>query len=256
MSFEASLFVGFFIIVASIIVVSSLVGGRKRAEQLEELKRVASSRGWKFESLVEHGYRVERWSGTTDGISWIAESLKHSAGGNRHGRRRHIARWHGTFSPGINGAILAMGVPKGKEAISTTAATGDSFFAKMAQKAVGFAFDKAVDVYFGEGPGKEVDAGAMQRVDGERLPGFFVMAADKNEGTRVLEQGLERALLDASNDKTSVMSEDDRPWILLRPTAISLARMESYRDVAELEKFIRAGVALTRAFKFGRIGGS
>jgi len=78
------------------------------------------------------------------------------------------------------------------------------------------------------------------------------MAADKDEGARVLTQGLEKALVDAANDKASVLSNEQRPWILLRPHAVSLARMERFRDVNELEGFIRAGVALTRSSKFSR----
>jgi hypothetical protein len=78
------------------------------------------------------------------------------------------------------------------------------------------------------------------------------MAADKDEGARVLTRGLGKALVDASNDKSSVLSNEARPWILLRPNAVSLARMERFRDTAEIEQFVRAGVALTRAFKFGR----
>ena len=145
-----------------------------------------------------------------------------------------------------------MGVPKGKENMTTQVAQGDSWVAKMAQKAVGFALDKALDVHFGDTLGKEVDAGAMQRVDGNRIPGFIVMATDKEEGGRVLSQGLEKALTDASNDQASVFSKTDRPWILLRPSGISLARQEKLRDIAEIDAFVRAGVALTRAFTFGR----
>ena len=65
---------------------------------------------------------------------------------------------------------------------------GDGFFAKLAQKAVGFAFDKAIDMYFGDGPGKQVDAGTMHRID-TKTPGFVVMAADKDEGRRILSAG-------------------------------------------------------------------
>ena len=256
MSFEASLFVGFFLIVGSIIAISAVAQGRKRAEQVDELKRLASARGWKFESLLQRGWRIERWNGTTDGIAWTAESALHVSGGSHGKRHSYVGRWHGSFSPGINAPIAAMGVPKGKEVMTTQIAAGDSWIAKMAQKAVGFAFDKAIDVYFGDDLGKQVDAGAMHRIDGQRIPGFIVMAADKDEGTRILTQGLETALVDASNDRASIMATDDRPWILLRPNGISLARMNKFRDTAELEGFVRAGVALTRNFKFGRIGGS
>ena len=64
--------------------------------------------------------------------------------------------------------------------------------------------------------------------------------------------GSRSALLEAANDKGSVLGDDgNRPWILLRPTAISLARMDRFRDVNEIDGFVRAGVSLTRAFKFG-----
>ena len=223
---------------------------RKQAAREEELKRASSARGWQFESKVLGGYRVNRWTGTTDGIAWVAESLT-QLGGSKNRERRRIGRWQAAWSPGINGAIVAMGLPKGQEQLGTTVAAGDGFFAKLAQKAVGFAFDKAIDVYFGEAAGKEVDAGAMHRVE-TNTPGFVVMAADKSEGARVLAEGFEKMLVDGANDSASVLSTQHRPWILLRPNAIALARMRTFGDINELEGFVRAGVGLTRAFKFGR----
>lgn len=252
MPFEAALLIAFFILLATVIGILIFVGSRRQAAKDEEMKRAASARGWQFEGKTERGRRVQRWRGTTDGVSWEAESVIHVSGGSHGKKRQHIGRWHGAWSPGINGPIVAMGLPKGKEELTTTIAEGDGFFARLAQKAVGFAFDKAIGVYFGDGPGKEVDAGAMQRV-ATQTPGFVILAADKEEGARILSQGLERALVEAAGDHASVLStEQHRPWILLRPHAISLARMERFRDTAEIERFVRAGIALTRVFKFGR----
>jgi len=250
MSFEAALVIAFVILIVTFVVMAAIIGGRRQAAKEEEMKRAASARGWQFEIVREKGYRIQRWTGTTDGVAWVAESLMQSSG-SKNERRRQIARWHGAWSPGINGAIVAMGLPKGKEQLGPTTAAGDGFFAKLAQKAAGFAFDKAIDVYFGDGPGKEVDAGALHRLE-TRIPGFIVMAADKDEASRVLTQGLEKALVDATNDKASVLSNDNRPWLLLRPKAVSLARMDRFRDIDELDDFVRAGVALTRTSKFGR----
>jgi hypothetical protein len=253
MSFNVAILVATAIIMTSLFGVAILFSRRQRQAKEDEIRQASSARGWKFEIVVDKGYRIHRWRGTTDGVSWVAEQLQHTAGGNNRSRRRHISRWHGSFSPGIAAPILAMGLPKGKESLGgTTIASGDGFFAKMAQKAAGFAFDKAVDLYFGAEIGNEVDAAAMHRVDGEKIPGFIIMAADKEEGSRMLAQGLDSALLAGTSDKASALSDEDRPWILLRPDSISLARMELYRDVAEVERFTRAGVALTHAFKFGR----
>jgi hypothetical protein len=250
MPIEVALFLAFFVIVAGLIVTGGMIASRKQTAKQEELKRAASARGWLYETKREHGFRVDRWTGTTDGVSWSAESMQQTAG-SKHRSRRYVQRWHGAWSPGINGAILAMGLPRGKEDLGTTVAAGDGFFARMAQKAVGFALDKAIDSYFGDGPGKEVDASALHRIE-TRTPGFVVMAADKDEGARISSQGLEQALADAAKDQSSILSNQDRPWILLQPKAISLARMRPFQDINELEAFVRAGVALTRAFKFGR----
>jgi hypothetical protein len=232
------------------IAVLVLTASRKRAAKEEQLRRAASTRGWQFESATEHGYRVHRWSGTTEGVPWRAESL-HYTSGNRRQRRPNISRWHADSNPGLNGHVLCMGVPKGKELHSTSMTANDSFLGKIAQKAVGFAFDKAVDVYFGVELGRQVDAGAMHRVE-TKLPGFIVMAANKDEGARLLAQGLEQSLAAATHDPSSVFSNDERPWILFRPNGLSLARMEQFRDISEIDGFIRAGVALTRSSKFGR----
>ena len=54
------------------------------------------------------------------------------AGGNHHRRRRHIARWHGKWSPGVTAPIVGLGVPKGKEVFTNLVAQGDGFFARLA----------------------------------------------------------------------------------------------------------------------------
>jgi len=251
MSFEAALILAVVIIVITFVAVLVLWAARHQKAKQEEMKSAASARGWHFEVKSEKGYRIQRWTGTTEGVPWVAESLSQRSGGHGNHHRRYIARWHGTWSPGISGAILAMGLPKGKEDLSRTIVEGDGVFAKLAQKAAGFALDKAIDTYFGDGPGKEVDAATLHRVEA-KTPGFAVMAADKEEGARVLQQGLEQALVTAVGDARSVLSEDKRPWILLRPTTVSLARMEQFRDANEIESFVRAGLALTRTSKFAR----
>lgn len=245
--FEVAVAIAGFILVATFIAMIAIYSSRKQAAKEEELRQAASARGWTFETRTQRGFRIQRWTGSTDGVSWEAESLAQSQG--KH--RRYIARWHGAYSPGINGPIVAMGLPKGKEDFSNTVAEGQSWVARLARQAAGFAFDKAIDMYFGDGPGKEVDAGAMHRLD-TKIPGYVVMAADKDEGARILQQGLARALLAATGDKTSVLSDENRPWIFLRPHAISIARMERFRDANDIDRFVQAGIALTRVFTFGR----
>ena len=244
MTVDAALILAFFIITATLIALAAIVSNRRRVAKEEELKRAAAARGWSFDSRTERGYRIHRWQGSTDGMPWQVESMRLVSGG-KHGqnRRHHVTRWHGAWSPGISGHIVCMGVKKGAEVYSFSVAQGDGMFAKLAQKAAGMMFDKAFDIYFGDDLGKEVDAAALRRVESAAIPGYIVMAANKDEGERLLSQSLQRTLPSMPLDNT---------WVLLRPQGISLARMEQIREVGEIDALIRAGLALKHAFTFGR----
>jgi hypothetical protein len=252
MSFQAALIIASFVIfVAVFFVLARLSKGRIQQKE-EDLRKAATLRGWTFDKKQDRGYRIYHFSGTTEGVAWEAESLQLLAGGNRHQRRRHIARWHGRWNPGVNAPIVALGVPKGKELMGAGVAQGDGFLARMAVKAAGFAFDKAIDVYFGHEIGEQIDAGQLRRVEHPAAPGFIVMAGNVDEASRILSEGLQRALVDASNTPGNVLADTDRPYVLVRSQGISLARMEQLRDVSELDQFVKAGIGLTRSFRFGR----
>jgi hypothetical protein len=250
MPINVAIVVATMILTTTAIVLLVVSHSRKRAAKEDDLKRAASARGWQFAARTDGGYRVHQWSGTTAGVSWRAESLDYTSRNSRQ-NRPNISRWHGDWSPGINAPIVCMAVPKGKEIHGTQATPSDSFLGKLAQKAVGFAFDKAIDLYFGDVLGKEVDAGAMHRVD-TNVPGYIVMAANKDEGARIAAQGLEQSLASATNDPDSALSSANPPSILLRPKGISLARTSEFRDLNDIERFTRAGLALTRSSKFTR----
>jgi hypothetical protein len=251
-SSEAATLVAVFIIFTSVIILLSRFSkGRTQAKE-DELRKAALLRGWTFDSKMDRGYRIYRFSGSTDGVAWEAESAKLVAGGNKRQRRRHIARWHGKWSPGVSAPIVAMGVPKGKEVMTHKIAQGAGFFARMAQKAAGYALDMGIDIYFGKDIGNEIDASTLKHVESPSVPGYIFMAGNPDEARRILGEGLQQSLADATNDKNNVLSHEDRPYLLLRPHSISLARMEQIRDVGELEQLVKAGVALTRAFRFGR----
>ena len=93
MTFEAALIIAGVILVVTFVATIALITSRRQKAREEEMQRAASARGWKFEAKTEKGYRVHRWTGATDGVSWTAESLTQRGGGeNRQQRRRHIAR--------------------------------------------------------------------------------------------------------------------------------------------------------------------
>jgi hypothetical protein len=104
-----------------------------------------------------------------------------------------------------------------------------------------------VDVYFGEEAGRQVEASTLQTIESGTPAGFIVMAANSAEGARLLSSTWTPALDGLVADPGSALSDDDeRPWVLLQPRRVSLARMRMVTSAADLERIVRAGVALVK----------
>jgi hypothetical protein len=206
---------------------------RRKSQQQRDLMRAGSTaRGWSCEWQIDGAHDLTRWEGKTDGVPWTAE----------YRRLRHKRK-------GQNAPVLLMGVPKGKEIPAVTLAQGDGLLASLAQKAAGFAFDKSLDLFFGAEVGQQIDARTLRAVESVVLPGLMVMAADNTAGAFWLNQTGHRSAIETLlRDPSSALSDDvDRPWVLLMGAQVRLARMAPVTKVEDLERLVRAGVALVRA---------
>ena len=144
-----------------------------------------------------------------------------------------------------------MGVPEGQETPAVQVAEGDGLFATMAQKAAGFVLDQALDGHFGEALGRQVDARELRMVEGAALPGFIAMAADSGQGRAWLDRFGHRAVFHAQRtDPASAFSDGQhRPWVLLLGPQLSLAQSVPVRSTGDVERLLRAGVALAQALR-------
>lgn len=222
-----------------------------REQQQGALAADAAARGWTFEQGTDGLFDLTRWSGTTDGVRWTAEYRRGRRRKSSGPSRTHRLRWWTEDLGGPAPPMLFMGVPKGKEVPAVQLAQGDGLLATMAQKAAGFALDQALDVHFGEALGRQVDARELRVVEGSALPGFIVMAADTGQGREWIDQFGHRAAFGAQlNDPASAFSdEEDRPWVLLLGRHLSLSQSVPVRSTADLERLLRAGVALAQALR-------
>ncbi|MGE0462259.1 MAG: hypothetical protein AB7Q16_12890 [Vicinamibacterales bacterium] len=246
MSFELAVVISFFLLalVGAAAVVRLERAARERRE--EAMRSEASARGWQFEAADDGIFRLWRWRGVTDAIAWTAEYRRgRHRKGTTHARTHRFVWWADTLR-GPASPVLFIGVPRGGEPPAFAVAPGGGgLVARMARKAAGFAFDQAVDVYFGTEAGSQVDAGAMKRIESGTPSGFIVMAADPAEGVRLLLSGWSDALSTQVRDAQSALSDPKRPWVLLLPRRVSLARMSEV-TAADVGRFARAGAALVK----------
>ena len=245
MTFELAVIVSFALLTLTAVVVFTRLERARRERQEEELRSEARARGWQFVAADEGVFRLVQWRGVTEGIAWTAEYRRRTRKkGQRHARPHRFVWWADTLR-GPSSPVLFMGAPQGAEALQLKVARGDGVVARLAQRAAGFAFDLSVTIYFGPEAGAQVDAGALKVTPGAP-PGFVVMAADVSEGSRLLLGGWGDALAAQARNPQSPLSDQNRPWVLLMPRRVSLARMGAVTSAADVERFARAGAALVK----------
>jgi hypothetical protein len=236
------------------IIVITIVMRRVRAGSLERLtetlRKDASLRGWTVNSEYRGQRRAIRWTGAGDGVQWSAESVERSGSGSRR-ERTEITRWQTTALRGPSAPILLMGIPKGVE-MPQVASAGDGLLANLAMKAVMFALDKGIDVYFGLEAGQAIDAKTLQRVDTveSHVPGYAVMAGNPAEASRLIAGKVGEAVRATVSAGDGSSDDDRRPWVLIWREGVIVSRPESITSAAELDKLIRAGLAIAKAVRW------
>lgn len=251
MDLSALLFLAFFVVVAGLIWTLTRSARRHRERAQAQLAADASSRGWTFDSGTEGLFDLQRWSGQTDGHRWTAEYRRGRQRKSSRHTRTHRLRWWTDGFGGPSTPILLIGVSRGQERPAVQLAQGEGLLASMAQKAAGFALDQALDVHFGEDTGRQIDARELRMVEGVEVPGFMVMALEVAQARAWLDQpGHRQALMSQVSEPDSPLSDgQDRPWVLLQGRRLTLAQPVPVRQTADLERLVRAGVALAEAFR-------
>lgn len=251
MDLTAFVFLAPFAFLALVLWIATRTARRHREQAQGQLTADAAARGWTFESGTEGLFDLQRWSGHTDGHHWTAEYRRGRHRKSSGPTRTHRLCWWTDGFGEPTTPILLIGVPRGKELPALQLTEGEGLLAIMAQKAAGFALDKALDAHFGEDAGRQIDARALRMVEGVGLPGFLLMAVDIAQARYWLDQPAHRqALLAQVDDAASVFSnEQDRPWVLLLGRRLMLAQPVAVRSTADLDRLVRAGAALAEAFR-------
>ena len=251
MSFQAALIVAFFVIFTAVFVVlARLTKGSIQAKE-EDLSKAATLRGWTFEKLHERGVSrlslhaapPKAWRGRRSPPMLVA-------GGNQHRRRRHIARWHGEWSPGVTRADRRPSACRRARTVVTHLAGARRRLLRASggrRRPASHSTRRSTSTSARRSATRSTPARCAASRSAA-VPGFIVMAGNVDEAiAHAVRRPAARAGR-ASSTPGNVLVETDRPYVLVRPQGISLARMEQFRNVAELDRFVHAGIGLTRRF--------
>lgn len=222
---------------------------QRQARREETLRADSQARGWRFEVADEGAFRLVRWQGQTDGVTWTAEYRRgeRSEGSSGSGRTHRVHWWADGFQ-GPTSPVMGMGVPMGKEASALEIAQGDGLLSRMAQKAAGLALDAALDVRFGQDAGGQVNARELRMVKDVAVKGYIVMAVDAGVAARWISSRMASTLADQMTVPGGALADDTaRPWWLWLGRRLYLSMFRPVNSVQDMERLVRAGVALVNA---------
>jgi hypothetical protein len=251
-SFQAALIVSVAIIAVTFaVLLSRLAVGRRDATEAA-MKAAASTRGWMFTVAVDRMTRVHRWTGTTDGVSWTAESRRiRQRGRGRNRPYEHRAWWSGELASGPASPILLMGVSTGRQRSVAFGVGGIGVVAGLAHKAATWAMGSSLANRFGDALAATVNEESLRPVEGAPA-GYVATATDPSAAERLLSASLGGALESGSHDSSSALASDPRPSILLTATSASVAIDDALRTAGDVERLVRAGVAVVTALRLRR----
>lgn len=232
----------FFALSVGVMVVLVRRSGQQRQQTEDSMRSAASAQGWSFDSQDSGPMTVMRWQGTTEGTRWTLEYRRsRSTRRTRHAHTHRAVWWADTFR-GPASPVLFIGVQTGQENPFMKLEGNEGMLATMAQKAAGFALDKALDVHFGEEAGRQVDARLLKPVQAAGLTGFMVMAADEQQAMWMLGEG-GPMWLDALASEAPGQG-NHRPWVLALPRRVLLARSTPIRTEDDVRAMVREGLSL------------
>jgi hypothetical protein len=220
--------------------------GRASATRLEPAAQADAGRfGWSYETGQTAIFDIQRWRGTTNGIPWVAETL-------RSGRSRHhpnesstrVLRWYATGPVRVPGAFVLLRDRDEDKAPDLEMPEGDGVVATLARKVVTAALDASFDIAFGEAVGQQVDEKALRPFDAasESHPHGKVLVDDAVRASALLVlQKVDAAL----NESEATRSAS----VMLAPNGVSISAKAYVSSADELQPYVRAGVALVEALR-------
>ncbi len=235
----------FFALSVGVVVVLVRRRGQHHQHREDSMRAAALAQGWSFDSQDSGPMAVTRWQGTTEGTRWTLEYRRsRSTRRTRHAHTHRAVWWADTFR-GPTSPVLFIGVEAGQENPFMKLEGSVGMLATMAQKAAGFALDKALDAHFGEEAGRQVDARLLKPLEAAGLQGFLVMAVDVPQAVWMLGDGWQKPLQTLA--QTSGGNAADRPWVLVLPRRVYMARAAPVRTEQDAQAMVNEGLALMAA---------
>jgi hypothetical protein len=219
---------------------------RTAAVRLEPAAQADAGRlGWTYETEQTAIFEIQRWRGTTNGLSWVAETLR-SGRSRRHPNQAttRVLRWYATGPLQVPGALVLLRDREDRDAPDLELPQGDGVVATLARKMAASAFDASFDIAFGEAVGRQVDEQTLRPfVDAaQSLSGGKVLVDDAVRPSALLVlQRVDAAL--AQSDATRTAS------VMLAPNGVAISAKAYVSSADELQPYVRAGVALVEALR-------
>lgn len=214
------------------------LAGRVQQTSQRRLDEQAAERGWQVDHKREIGKVEQRWSGTTEAVSWTAHYTGVEDNSADHSYRRHMFRWTAPLANGPAVPLVLIHDRSSLHGVDTKTQELPGLLRGVASAMI----DRVAEAYFGPA-GADVDLSRWAAVDGHGLPGMRVLTASPDPSALLVCQRLSTALAQAA---PLLQAAGEVPAILIRRDGVHLAAKTQAGDT-EIDLFVTLGVGIARS---------
>ena len=210
---------------------------KAQAGSIASLAQSAAAHGWKFEHSSKIGQFRRKWSGTTDGIDWVAShtGLKNNSADQVYWN--HTFRWRAALENGPSSPLILIHERSKLDGVDEKLQVLPGIIRGLAAKAI----DHVASVFFGP-EAADVDLSSWAVVEGHKIPGMRVMAPVADARAFSLARRLAPAII---SESATLAAGGTPPVILVKPDAAHLATTSDI-SFADMEQAVRLGVGIVK----------
>jgi len=227
---------GFGVLVAAVVFFWKMAG-KMQASSTDSLAKSAAARGWKFEHSAKIGEIRRKWSGTTDGVNWVASYTGLNNNSADQSYWTHRFRWRAALENGPSSPLILIHERSSLDGVDEKLEVLPGFIRGLAAAAI----DHVPSVYFGP-EAADVDLSTWAVVEGHRIPAMRVLAPLADARALMLSKQVAPPIIGESD---ALAANGKPPVILILHDAVHLAS-KSEVSAAEVEQAVRLGVSIAK----------
>jgi len=225
-------------VMVAVVVYFWKMASKAQASSTDRFAQSAKVQGWQFEHTAKMGDVRMKWSGSSDGVGWVASHTRLSNDSVDHFYTSNTFRWRAEIENGPASPLILTHERSNLDGVDEKLKKLPGFLRGIASVAI----DHVPSAYFGP-EAADVDLSKWVAVEGHKIPDMRVLAPVDDPSAFRLAGKVAPAII---SESAALAAGSKPPVILIKDEAVHLATTTDI-TAADLERAVRLGVGIVKA---------